>query len=689
MDQDRMNRHGKTWGAPNRPLNAAGAFVMTLALAVCIALSLPAVASAAAPANDNFASAEVLTGVSDSIWPGTNVDATKESGEPEHAGNSGGASVWYRWQAPETGAAEIDMCFGGTDFSTLLAVYTGSSVSGLSEVDSDAGCFVEFDATAGTIYQIVVDGAGGQSGLFEMQLRLRFDPSAPPNDDFKDHKEYSAGDSPVSVAVGDFDEDGRPDLAAANWNSENVSVLRGDGKGSFGAPRNFAIDTCSPGSDFPPYPNSVAIGDFNEDSNQDLAVGLYSGCGNSVENDEVSILLGDGTGSFGSPTVISIASHSFGTGQSFFSSIAVDDFDADGKDDIAASSGIRYQSGTEDGRAIVAQGNGDGTFNRRSTLVYPRPRSIAVGDLNRDSRPDLLLPSERWNVSFAYGNGEALFPTGVNALTANLGSASASGLVSAAIGDFDGDGTQDFVTSSTGSDNLVVGITAGAGAFYQSALNVGPTWPNSVAIVDFDLDGKRDLAVARAETNDVAVLRGSGNGLFGTPTRFPVGSLREWTFDGHSLAVGDFDCDGAQDLVTANGASNSVSVLMNAQGDGTVCGDDGGGGSTGKPKLANPKITPNSKKVKRGKKTTFRVKVKNIGDATAKNLKVCAKGPKKLVKVPKCRRPGNLAAGKSKTVKFKVKVKKGAKKGKKAKITFTAYATGARKKSGKATVKIR
>ena len=95
------------------------------------------------------------------------------------------------------------------------------------------------------------------------------------------------------------------------------------------------------------------------------------------------------------------------------------------------------------------------------------------------------------------------------------------------------------------------------------------------------------------------------------------------------------------------------------------------------------------RKVKRGKKATFKVKVKNIGDATARKLKLCAKGPKKLVKVPKCRKPGKLAAGKSKTVKFKVKVKKRAKKGKKAKITFTAYAKGAKKKSGKATVKIR
>ena len=109
----------------------------------------------------------------------------------------------------------------------------------------------------------------------------------------------------------------------------------------------------------------------------------------------------------------------------------------------------------------------------------------------------------------------------------------------------------------------------------------------------------------------------------------------------------------------------------------------------GKPRLANLKITPKSKKVRRGKKATFKVRVKNTGDATARKLKLCVKGPKKQVKVPKCRKPGNLAAGRSKTVGFKVKVKNSAKKGRRAKLTFTAYAKGANKKSGKATVKIR
>ncbi len=109
----------------------------------------------------------------------------------------------------------------------------------------------------------------------------------------------------------------------------------------------------------------------------------------------------------------------------------------------------------------------------------------------------------------------------------------------------------------------------------------------------------------------------------------------------------------------------------------------------GEPKLGNLKITPKSRKAKRGRKAKFKVKVKNIGDAKAKKLKICAKVPKKLLKKPSCRKPGNPEAGKSKTATFRIKVKKNAKKGKKPKVTFTATATGVKKKTGKGTVKVK
>lgn len=125
-----------------------------------ISLSIPA------PANNQFANAQVLSG-NPTQATGTNAGADKEPGEPIHAGNSGGASVWYRWTSGSTGLATITTV--NSDFDTLLAVYTGSSVNGLSEiaanddVDNGRQSRVQFNAVAGTTYRIAVDGYSGSS----------------------------------------------------------------------------------------------------------------------------------------------------------------------------------------------------------------------------------------------------------------------------------------------------------------------------------------------------------------------------------------------------------------------------------------------------------------------------------------------------------------------------------------------
>src|SRR5439155_2913214 len=124
--------------------------------------AFPAGAAAAAPANDRFAFASSISGLSGSV-AGSNVGATKEAGEPYHAGNAGGASVWYVWTAPGSGTVTIGTF--GSSFDTLLAVYTGTSVSGLTQVaandDASSGDLtsrVSFAAAAGTVYRIAVDG---------------------------------------------------------------------------------------------------------------------------------------------------------------------------------------------------------------------------------------------------------------------------------------------------------------------------------------------------------------------------------------------------------------------------------------------------------------------------------------------------------------------------------------------------
>src|SRR5439155_12529903 len=122
--------------------------------------------ASAATSNDSFANATTVSGATGTT-SGTTVGMTKEAGEPNHAGNAGGHSIWYRWTAPSGGSMTIDT-FGST-FDTLLAAYTGSSVASLGAVaaDDDAGGVLQsqigFTAVSGTTYSIAVDGYGGAS----------------------------------------------------------------------------------------------------------------------------------------------------------------------------------------------------------------------------------------------------------------------------------------------------------------------------------------------------------------------------------------------------------------------------------------------------------------------------------------------------------------------------------------------
>jgi hypothetical protein len=136
------------------------------------------------PPNDNFANAQLITGTSGTV-NGTNAFATKEAGEPSHEplGNPGGKSVWYRWTAPGSGTATLNTL--GSNFDTLLAVYTGSSVGALSEVfkndDVDPGVVtissVQFNAVGGTTYQIAVDGFDADQGNIALNFTLPAGPN--------------------------------------------------------------------------------------------------------------------------------------------------------------------------------------------------------------------------------------------------------------------------------------------------------------------------------------------------------------------------------------------------------------------------------------------------------------------------------------------------------------------------------
>ncbi|WP_293079825.1 S8 family serine peptidase [Okeania sp. SIO3B5] len=193
--------------------------------------------------NDNFADSATLTGTSDSVTT-SNVNASKEADEPNHAENSGGSSIWWNWTAPDSGLVTIDT-FDST-FDTVLAAYTGSSLQGLTEVASndDAGTGVQseimFEVEAGTNYKIAVDGFDGAAGDVELALSLQTNMLT--NDDFANRISLNDTDVFMGRNEGATSETGEPahagnDAAASLW-------------WSYTAPESGTVTINTDGSDF-------------------------------------------------------------------------------------------------------------------------------------------------------------------------------------------------------------------------------------------------------------------------------------------------------------------------------------------------------------------------------------------------------------------------------------------------------
>jgi uncharacterized protein (TIGR03437 family) len=343
---------------------------------------------------------------------------------------------------------------------------------------------------------------------------------------------FPVGAAPQSVAVGDFNGDGNPDLVTANAGN-NVTVLLGDGMGGFVA---VAGSPFTVGAN----PDSVAVGDFNADGNLDI-VTVNSG------DNTVTVLLGNGSGGFtaaaGSPFAV-------GTNPA---SVAVADFNGDGKPDI-----VTANTGADD--VTVLLGNGSGGFTAAPGSPFAVglfPHSVAVGDFNGDGKPDIVTANSGNNtVKILLGTGSGGF-TGGGAFPAG------SFPQSVAVTDFNGDGKLDIVAANSGSHSVTVFLGNGSGGFAVatgSPFAVG-TNPQSVIGVDVNGDGKPDIVTANSGDNTVTVLLGNGLGGFtaagGRP--FAAGATPL------SLAKGDFNGDGRTDIAVANIGAEAVTVLLGIQ----------------------------------------------------------------------------------------------------------------------------
>jgi hypothetical protein len=284
---------------------------------------------------------------------------------------------------------------------------------------------------------------------------------------FRPHVDFPTGLYPNSVVIGDFNGDDKLDIALANG-SGTVSILLGNGDGSF-----------QPRVDYPAGPASfsLAVGDFNGDGKLDLVVVNN----NSNQSGTVSVLLGNGDGTF-QPHV----DYPVGTGPY---SVAVGDFDRDGKLDLVVAN---YPF---DFTVSVLLGNGDGTFKPQVTYATGRqPDSVAVGDLNGDGKLDLAVSNfADGTVSVLLGNGDGTFQSHLDYPVGKVPS-------TVIISDFNGDGKLDLATSNyaPGGYNVPPGYINilsgnGDGTFQAPAAFVAGPNPATVSVADFNNDGALDF----------------------------------------------------------------------------------------------------------------------------------------------------------------------------------------------------
>ncbi|HYV37174.1 MAG TPA: FG-GAP-like repeat-containing protein, partial [Gemmataceae bacterium] len=365
--------------------------------------------------------------------------------------------------------------------------------------------------------------------------------------------------NPVAIAFGDINQDNKPDFVTANSNNNNVTIVRGNGDGSFQVSTNLALTPAT-------QPSAVATGDVNGDGLPDMVVG-------DTGSNQITVFLAVAAGLYGPKTVIS--------GVSAPNSVVLADLTHTGKLDIVATSAVTDV-------VTVLANNGAGVFSAPVTVATGKsPVKVVTGDFNGDGNLDLAVahsagnPKNTGGVSILLGTGSRTFQAAkdvpTNGVPGSLG-----------VADFNKDGFQDIVVTDTVTSVVTLLVGDGTGAFTIFGNYAVGASPAGLLVADVNADGYADVVtVSSASTstdNISAILNAAGGGF--SPAVFsglPNGASLE------DIALLNLNQDPFPDIIvtrtTGTGNGNNVFTLKGiGQGNFALNGfNEAGGGNSPTP----------------------------------------------------------------------------------------------------------
>lgn len=332
---------------------------------------------------------------------------------------------------------------------------------------------------------------------------------------------YQVGLNPTSIAAADFNEDGSTDLLITNISGNSLSLLIGNGDGTFQD-----TTTLQKGD----MPRVIVAHDFNGDGHEDFVLG-------SAGDEKLSVFLGNGDGTFRNGQVFDTERPTL--------AIALSDLDGNGKVDMAVS----FKSD----KVEIFLSKGDGTFTEAEVLeLQDTPTSIAIADYNADDILDMAVANNGAmsnNVSVFLGQGgghftpPGHFPTGMRPLFVSHG-------------DFNGDKRLDLLVIN-GTKNALSFMAGNGDGTFQKAKNFG-AGVNPAACINLDVnkDGYLDTLVVNTTSGTMSLVLGQGDGTFRHP---PIEYKTE--FGPFTIQAVEFTPGGQKGIIVANNSKNSISVF--------------------------------------------------------------------------------------------------------------------------------